>query len=248
MRTNNMLRTATVAGAALVMGVAGVQIAAAGPTADSGSQGYSEASAQSVDARGKRGPRGPRGPQGPPGVNGTNGTNGAPGLNGTTGPTGPTGPAGNAAGIITTLTMASGAALVGGPASTANPFPAATNGIAPNSAFSLSGVGAALPGGAQVANIPVTLTNFRIGLSSDVGGVGTNLVAQLIRQTPGALPGDPAVRTAITCTITGTLATTDRSCTGAGSLTLVAGDLYWVQLASGSAGFAIGDQFMVSAS
>ncbi|MGQ0624307.1 MAG: hypothetical protein ACT4PP_06585 [Sporichthyaceae bacterium] len=171
MRSTTFLRTAGVLGAAAVIGVAGMQIATASPTADSSASGYSEVSNDSTAAvkRGKRGPKGFTGPVGPAGPAGAPGQAGPPG------------------GPGSTLVMGSAAqTITGGAISAAQARLPLSSLLANATAFAL-------------APSAFTITNFKIAApATTIGGFKYHLATQATNPVTGVPEG---VVTTLTCEV-----------------------------------------------
>ncbi|MGQ0629729.1 MAG: hypothetical protein ACT4P1_01705 [Sporichthyaceae bacterium] len=208
MRSNKLLRTAGVLGAATVIGVAGMQFATASPTADSAASGFSEVSKDSATTA-KRGPRGPRGFKGFTGPAGPAGPAGAPGAAGAPGQAGPPGGPGSSLVVGTAAEPVIGAVISA--ASARLP----TSGLLSNSlVFSL-------------AAKAFTASGFQVANGVGISGFKFHLATQAVNAISGA-PEGPI--TSITCEV----APGGRSCTSAGSLAVSAGNAYWFQPAAGS--------------
>ncbi|MGQ0632662.1 MAG: collagen-like triple helix repeat-containing protein [Sporichthyaceae bacterium] len=213
MRSNKLLRTAGVLGAATVIGVAGMQIANASPNADSSASGYSEVATDSATTA-KRGPRGPRGFKGFTGPAGPQGPVGNPGAAGVAGPPGQVGTPGNPGSTVVIGTT--DADILGTAISAAN----ASTALGGN----LFGAGS---GSYAEAPTAFTASGFRVINSSAIAGFKFHLATQAVNPITGA-PEGPI--TSITCEVP----PGGRSCTAPSSLAVPAGNAFWFQPAAGS--------------
>ncbi|MGQ0632659.1 MAG: hypothetical protein ACT4P1_16710 [Sporichthyaceae bacterium] len=213
MRSNKLLRTAGVLGAATVIGVAGMQIATASPTADSSASGYSEVAKDSTSsAAANRGPRGKRGPKGFTGPAGPQGPVGNPGAAGVAGPPGQVGPPGAPG---SSLVIGTAIDPVGGGAISAASARLPLNGVI--------GLGTAF----SVTPTAFTASNFKVVNGIGIAGFKFHLATQALNPVSGAPEGPIS---SITCEV----APGGRSCTSAASLAVPAGNAYWFQPAAGS--------------
>ncbi|MGQ0630873.1 MAG: hypothetical protein ACT4P1_07510, partial [Sporichthyaceae bacterium] len=206
MRSNKLLRTAGVLGAATVIGVAGMQIATASPNADAAASGYSEVAKDAATAA-KRGPRGPRGFTGNTGPAGPAGPAGAPGTPGVQGPPGVVGPPGAPG---STLVMSSAAQALSGGAIGAGSARSPLSGLNQNTTTF------------AVAQSSFTASGFQVVDGNTIGGFKFHLATQAVNAISGT-PEGPI--TSITCEV----APGGRSCTAPGSLAVPAGNAYWFQ-------------------